>query len=141
MLKSPINENFFHLSTEYTKIRSAGENNDSFPIISNPGLFPFFKLQIALLSSEADMHKLDTFQSNNQKEYWNLVNSLRESKRDNPEKSIDDKIWLTYFSELSTVPPKFDKKIEELNKKVKELEQQPEFKSFSCLGFHCCTHV
>jgi hypothetical protein len=24
----PINENFFHLSTEYTKIRSAGENND-----------------------------------------------------------------------------------------------------------------
>jgi hypothetical protein len=93
----PINENFFHLSTEYTKIRSAGENNDSFPIISNPGLFPF--------------------------------------KRDNPEKSIDDEIWLTYFSELSTVPPKFDKKIEELNKKVKELEQQPEFKSFSCLGF------
>jgi hypothetical protein len=71
-------------------------------------LFPFFKLQIALLSSEADMRKsrqendlnlfqdlqfrqqiidkLDTFQSNNQKEYWNLVNSLRESKRDNPEK-------------------------------------------------------
>jgi hypothetical protein len=24
----PINENFFHLCTEYTKIRSAGENND-----------------------------------------------------------------------------------------------------------------
>jgi hypothetical protein len=24
----PINENFFHLSTEYTKIRSSGENND-----------------------------------------------------------------------------------------------------------------
>ena len=60
--------------------------------------------------------KLDTFQSDNQKEYWKLVNPLRESKRDNPEKSIDDKIWLTYFSELSTVPPKFDKKIEELNK-------------------------
>jgi hypothetical protein len=73
--------------------------------------------------------KLDTFQSNNQKEYWNLVNSLRESKRDNPEKSIDDEIWLAYFSELSTVPPKFDKKIEELNEKVKELEQKPEFKS------------
>jgi hypothetical protein len=31
--------------------------NNSFPIISNPGLFPFFKLQIALLSSEADMRK------------------------------------------------------------------------------------
>ena len=56
-------------------------------------------------------------------------------KRDNPEKSIDDEIWLTYFSELSTVPPKFDKKIEELSKKVKELEQKPEFKSFSCLDF------
>jgi hypothetical protein len=54
---------------------------------------------------------------------------------DNPEKSIDDEIWLAYFSELSTVPPKFDKKIEELNKKVKELEQKPEFKSFSCLDF------
>ena len=54
--------------------------------------------------------KLDTFQSNNPKKYWNLVNSFRESKRDNPEKSIDDEIWLTYFSELSTVPPKFDKK-------------------------------
>jgi hypothetical protein len=26
--KYPINENFFHLCTEYTKIRSAGENND-----------------------------------------------------------------------------------------------------------------
>jgi hypothetical protein len=44
-------------------------------------------------------------------------------------------MWLTYFSELSTVPPKFDKRIEELNKKVKELEQKPEFKSFSCLDF------
>ena len=69
----------------------------------------------------------------------NLVNSLRESKRDNPEKSIDDEIWLTYFSELSTVPPKFDKKIEELNKKVKELEQKSEFKSFSCLDFRIST--
>jgi hypothetical protein len=39
------------------------------------------------------------------------------------------------FSELSTVPPKFDKQIEELNEKVKELEQKPEFKSFSCLDF------
>jgi hypothetical protein len=42
-------------------------------------------------------------------------------KRDNPEKSIDDEIWLAYFSELSTVPPKFDKKIEELNEKVKNI--------------------
>lgn len=39
------------------------------------------------------------------------------------------------MSELSTVSPQFDKKIEELNKKVKELEQKPEFKSFSCLDF------
>jgi hypothetical protein len=44
-------------------------------------------------------------------------------------------IWLAYFSELSTVPPKFDKKIEELNEKVKELEEKPEFKSFFCLDF------
>ena len=82
------------------------------------------------LSNTEIIDKLDTFQSNNQKEYWNLVNSLRESKRDNPEKSIDDEMRLTYFSELSTVPPKFDKRIEELSKKVKELEQKPEFKSF-----------
>jgi hypothetical protein len=37
--------------------------------------------------------------------------------------------WTTY--------KKFDKKIEELNKKVKELEQKPEFKSFSCLDIFC----
>jgi hypothetical protein len=58
--------------------------------------------------------------------------NLRETTQ---KKSIDDEIWLAYFSELSTVPPKFDKKIEALNKKVKELEQKAEFKSFSCLDF------
>jgi len=101
-----IRGSFFKINKEYAKLRKYKKKQ--------------FRQQI--------IDKLDTFQSNNPKEYWNLVNSLRESKRGNPEKSIDDEIWLTYFSELSTVPPKFDQKIEELNKKVKELEQKPEFK-------------
>ena len=99
---------FFKINKKYAKLRKYKKKQ--------------FRQQI--------IDKLDTFQSNNPKEYWNLVNFLRESKRDNPEKSIDDEIWLTYFSELSRVPPKFDKNIEELNKKAKELEQTPELNHF-----------
>jgi hypothetical protein len=48
---------------------------------------------------------------------YSLLILKNDPQRDNPEKSIDDEIWLAYFSELSTVPPKFDKQIEELNEK------------------------
>ena len=57
-----IRGSFFKINKEYAKRRKYKKEQ--------------FRQQI--------IDKLDTFQSNNQKEYWNLVNSLRESKRDNP---------------------------------------------------------
>jgi hypothetical protein len=60
-----IRGSFLKINKEYAKLRKYKKKQ--------------FRQQI--------IDKLNTFQSNNQKEYWNLVNSLRESKRDNPEKS------------------------------------------------------
>ena len=61
-----IRGSFFKINKEYAKLSKYKKKQ--------------FRQQI--------IDKLDTFQSNNPKEYWNLVNFLRESKRDNPEKVL-----------------------------------------------------
>jgi hypothetical protein len=46
------------------------------------------------------LEKLDQLQTNNPKlkEYWTLLNSLREKSNDRPEKGIDDNEGYNYFS-------------------------------------------
>jgi hypothetical protein len=48
--------------------------------------------------------KLEHLQSNNPKEYWKLINMLKEKSDDRPENSIDDQEWFNYFSHLSSIP-------------------------------------
>jgi hypothetical protein len=40
-------------------------------------------------------------QTDNPKEYWSLVNQLRNEHSDKPESSIDGETWYKYFSELT----------------------------------------
>lgn len=81
------------------------------------------------------LDKLDDLQSSQPKEYWNLVKSLKDSKKDNPEKCIDDKTWHEYFSKLSSIPDKYQARIHEISRKISLLESDPCNKTFSNLDF------
>lgn len=43
------------------------------------------------------LNKLDTLESENSKEYWSLVNSLKTDQKDKPENTIDGETWLKHF--------------------------------------------
>jgi hypothetical protein len=51
------------------------------------------------------LNKLDTctLESENPKEYWSLVNSLKTDQKGKPENTIDGETWLKSFSKLATV--------------------------------------
>jgi len=76
---------------------------------------------------------LDQLQTNNPKEYWTLVNSLREKSNDRPEKCIDDNEWYNHFSLLSKVPESYNHRIEQIKKEVNQLESS--FTDFNKLDF------
>jgi hypothetical protein len=63
---------------------------------------------------------LDQLQTNNPKlkEYWTLLNSLREKSNDRPEKGIDDNEGYNYFSLLLKVPESYNHRIEQIKKEV-----------------------
>ena len=63
---------------------------------------------------EAMLDKLEHLQSNNPKEYWKLINMLKEKSDDRPENSIDDHEWSNYFSHLSSIPNHINESIEKI---------------------------
>ena len=79
------------------------------------------------------LEKLDQLQTNNPKEYWTLLNSLREKSNDRPEKGIDDNEWYNYFSLLPKVPESYNHRIEQIKKEVNQFESS--FTDFKKLDF------
>jgi hypothetical protein len=63
---------------------------------------------------QAILDKLEHLQSNNPKEYWKLINMLKEKSDDRPENSIDDQEWFNYFSHLSSIPNHNNESIEKI---------------------------
>ncbi|MEW8547303.1 MAG: hypothetical protein AB2693_27665, partial [Candidatus Thiodiazotropha sp.] len=66
--------------------------------------------------------QLDALENKDPKQYWNLVNSLKEEccKNNGPELSIDSESWLGYFQNLNVVQDKFKARINALEKILKE---------------------
>jgi hypothetical protein len=83
--------------------------------------------------------KLDNLQTNNPKEYWRLVNSLRSNVKDGLVSNIDCNTWSDYFSNLSKTPAGYMERIDEINKKINDMKNDPNFSSFSNLDFRITT--
>ena len=82
------------------------------------------------------LDRLDKLQANDSKQYWQLVNSLREgTKNDNFANSIDGNTWFDYFSNLSTVAEQYAKRIEEIEIKIKDMIKEMKYTSFSSIDF------
>ena len=75
------------------------------------------------------MDSLDEIREDNPKEYWKLINSLKEEEKEGPESIIELDKWYTYmyFRSLNKIPEKYKTRIEEINKIVKNMENSPTF--------------
>lgn len=90
-----VRGSFFKLNKKYSKLRKKKKTE--------------FK-QIIL-------DKLDNLQSDSPKEYWNMVNSLREKKTDKPEDCINSDAWFQHFSSLLTISEDMKSKVNKIEKK------------------------
>lgn len=106
-----VRGSFFKMNKKYAKLRKKKKRE--------------FKQSI--------LDKLDNLQSENPKEYWSLVNSLRNESRDKPEDSVDGKTWFDYFSKLSSIPCNLEERIRNIENRVKILENNTS--SFCPLDF------
>ena len=73
------------------------------------------------------LDSLDELREDNPKEYWKLINSLKEEEKEGPESTIELDKWYTYFRSLNKIPEKYKTRIEEINKIVKNMENSPTF--------------
>ena len=70
------------------------------------------------------LNRLDELQSNNPKEYWSLVNQLRNEQTDKSVSNIDGDTWYKYFSNLVSVPNNFKSRLHKIKNKLKLLEEE-----------------
>ena len=99
--KDPIvRGSFFKLNKQYSKLRKKKRRD--------------FKQNI--------LNQLDNLECNNPKEYWSLVNQLRNEKG-NDKNCIEGDTWFQYFSDLTSVKDDVRKKLDTLEEKLKFLEQ------------------
>ncbi|CAC5424829.1 unnamed protein product [Mytilus coruscus] len=62
-------------------------------------------------------------QRGNPKEYWSLVNQLRNEQTDKSVSDIDGDTWYNYFSNLGLVPNNLKSRLHEIENKLKLLEE------------------
>ena len=79
------------------------------------------------------LDRIENLDTDNPKEYWSLVNQLRNEHSDKPESSIDGETWYTYFSELTSLKSTMHSKLNKIEEKLKLLEQKSE--CFSTLDY------
>ena len=79
------------------------------------------------------LNQLDDLQSSDPKAYWNLIDNLKESKKDS-ESLIDPVIWENYFYSLNSIPSKFQNKLNALKTTLNTIEQQ-NVSTFTMLDF------
>ena len=83
------------------------------------------------------MDRIENLETDNPKEYWSLVNQLRNEHSDKPESSIDGETWYKYFSELTSLKSTMHSKLNKMEEKLKLLEQKSE--CFSTLDYNKIT--
>ncbi|CAC5414343.1 unnamed protein product [Mytilus coruscus] len=59
------------------------------------------------------LNSLDNFRDSDPKQYWKLINSLKESTVDSKEKSVEPETWFNHFSVLNKSPSMSETRIKE----------------------------
>ncbi|CAG2199948.1 unnamed protein product [Mytilus edulis] len=76
------------------------------------------------------LDRLSNLESENPKDYWNLVNQLRLENNSETKNNIDGDIWYKYFSDLSSIPEN-----EHIKSKIKEIKSKLELLEKKNFGF------
>ena len=58
------------------------------------------------------LDKINSLESNNPKDFWSMVNSMKETKQNNIIDSISPQIWFNWFKKLNSVSNVIDKNLE-----------------------------
>lgn len=69
------------------------------------------------------LKRLENLESENPKDYWNLVNTLRNESNEKNENSIDGEIWYKYFSKLGSISTDKHNNLQNIEEKLRNLEQ------------------
>ncbi|CAC5360537.1 unnamed protein product [Mytilus coruscus] len=65
------------------------------------------------------LDSLDGLREDNPKEYWNLIKSLKDDKKEGPEKTVNTNVWYTYFKSLNKIPDKYKSRINQIDNNQK----------------------
>ncbi|MEW8547927.1 MAG: reverse transcriptase family protein [Candidatus Thiodiazotropha sp.] len=74
------------------------------------------------------LEQIENLHSENPKEYWNLIDILKEEKyKTSPAENIKPESWVSHFQSLGEIPKKFEDRVSQLHNLVHTLESQPVF--------------
>lgn len=71
------------------------------------------------------LEQIESLHSENPKEYWNLIDKLKDENRSNPCENISSDDWLLHFKSLGQVEDRFKVRVDQLKTLVEQLEKQP----------------
>lgn len=100
-----IRGSYFKCYREYTKLRKFKKRH--------------FKQQI--------LDQLDQLRDADPKKYWKLINSLKESKKNDSQKSVEPVEWQEYFSDLNKISDLHKNRIQEIMSEVEKMEKNKQF--------------
>ncbi|CAG2247210.1 unnamed protein product [Mytilus edulis] len=73
------------------------------------------------------LNSLDNLRDSDPKQYWKLINSLKESTDDSKGKSVEPEVWFNHFSDLNKSPSISETRIKEINSKIENMEKNKTF--------------
>ena len=106
-----VRNHYYKLNREYTKLRKARKRQYKNSII----------------------HELENLHENNPKQYWKLINDLKNNNNEDVQNNITSSEWLNHFKDLNSVNPIFNDRLKDLEDKLKKAEKA---NCFNELDFH-----
>ena len=76
--------------------------------------------------------KIDSLHQNDLKEYWEILNSLRNDYQDSTDSKITPEEWVSHFSNLNKTKQEYTNRVEIISELLKQKEK---IKQFSNLDF------
>lgn len=70
---------------------------------------------------------LDRLRDSDPKQYWKLINSLKDSNNDDKTNLVEPDSWYTYFSNLNTVNESYHQRVKDIEETLIKMEELKEF--------------
>jgi hypothetical protein len=81
---------------------------------------------------------LDRLRDSDPKQYWKLINSLKDSNNDDKTNLVEPDSWYTYFSNLNTVNESYHQCVKDIEETLIKMEELKEFSFLRCLSHLIC---